>query len=197
MKNIASALVKAQAAFGPALKDKTNPHFRSKYADLGACIDAVLDALNNNGIALLQQTRQDDTGVTVETMFLHESGEFLGCGPLHVPAAKMDPQGFGSALTYARRYSLMTACGIAPEDDDGNAATKQRDDRKPDQRHTERDDSPKATAQRITEGVAKGDAAGAALAMSAWDQPRRDAVWAMLSEKVQDALLAVWPAEAA
>jgi len=196
MKNIASALVKAQAAFGPALKDKTNPHFRSKYADLGACIDAVLDALNAHGIALVQQTRQDDSGVTVETMFLHESGESLACGPLHVPAAKMDPQGFGSALTYARRYSLMTACGIAPEDDDGNAATKQRDERKPEQPTTAIDDSPKATAQRITAGVTKGDAAGAALAMSEWPQARRDAVWALLTEKVQDALLAVWPVEA-
>lgn len=126
MKNIAAALVKAQKAFGPALKDKTNPAFRSKYADLGACIDAVQDALNANGIALLQPTREDATGVTVETVFLHESGESWSSGPLHVPASKQDPQGYGSALTYARRYSLMAACGIAPEDDDGNAASKPR-----------------------------------------------------------------------
>ena len=124
MKNIAAALVKAQRAFGPALKDKTNPAFRSKYADLGACIEAVQDALNSNGIALLQQTREDTTGVTVETVFLHESGEVWCSGPLHVPASKQDPQGYGSALTYARRYSLMAACGHAPEDDDGNAAAK-------------------------------------------------------------------------
>jgi hypothetical protein len=62
--------------------------------------------------------------VTVETVFVHESGEMLECGKLHVPAAKHDPQGYGSALTYARRYSLMAACGIAPEDDDGNAGSK-------------------------------------------------------------------------
>ena len=124
MKNLAAALVKAQRAFGPALKDKTNPAFRSKYADLGACIEAVQDALNSNGIALLQQTKEDATGVTVETVFMHESGEFWSSGPLHVPASKQDPQGYGSALTYARRYSLMCACGHAPEDDDGNAASK-------------------------------------------------------------------------
>jgi len=59
----------------------------------------------------------------VTTVFLHESGETWESGPLHVPAAKQDPQGYGSALTYARRYSLMAACGIAPEDDDGNAAS--------------------------------------------------------------------------
>jgi hypothetical protein len=122
MQTIASAFVKAKRAFGPALKDKTNPAFRSKYADLGACIDSVEDALLSNGIAFIQETSEDATGVTVETVFLHESGETLRCGKLHVPASKQDPQGYGSALTYARRYSLMAACGIAPEDDDGNAA---------------------------------------------------------------------------
>lgn len=124
MDKIASALVKAQRAFGPALKDKTNPAFRSKYADLGACIEAVIDALNSNGIALIQKQHPHDGGVTVETLFVHESGEVFSAGLLSVPAAKQDPQGYGSALTYARRYSLMAACGIAPEDDDGNAASK-------------------------------------------------------------------------
>jgi hypothetical protein len=124
MKQIATALVKAQKAFGPALKTATNPHFRSRYADLAACVEAVMDGLNNNGIALVQQLSESDTGVIVETVFIHESGEMLNCGKLHVPAVKHDPQGYGSALTYARRYSLMAACGIAPEDDDGNAASR-------------------------------------------------------------------------
>jgi hypothetical protein len=124
MKNIASALVKAQKAFAPALKSATNPHFKSRYADLAACVEAVVDALNNNGIMLSQQTRECENGVIVDTVFIHESGEMLSCGPLHVPASKQDAQGYGSALTYARRYSLMAACGIAPEDDDGNAAVK-------------------------------------------------------------------------
>jgi hypothetical protein len=121
---IATAFVKAQKAFGPALKSSTNPHFRSRYADLSACVEAVIDALNQNGIALMQQTCDSTDGVTVETVLIHESGEIITSGKLHVPAAKHDPQGYGSALTYARRYSLMAACGIAPEDDDGNAATR-------------------------------------------------------------------------
>lgn len=124
MNQIAPAFIKAKKAFGPALKDKTNPAFKSKYADLGACLEAVDEALLANGIALYQETFEDATGVTVETVFLHESGETIRSGKLHVPAAKQDPQGYGSALTYARRYSLMAACGIAPEDDDGNAASK-------------------------------------------------------------------------
>lgn len=122
MKNIYSAFVKAQQGFAPALKTSTNPHYKSKYADLAACIEAVIDALNANGIGLIQKTHESDTGVTVETVFIHESGECLEGGRLHVPAQKQDPQGYGSALSYARRYSLMAACGIAPEDDDGNAA---------------------------------------------------------------------------
>lgn len=124
MKNISAAFVKAQRAFGPALKTHTNPAFRSKYADLSACVEAVMDALNANGIALMQHSHEVESGVTVETVFVHESGEVLSSGKLHVPAAKQDPQGYGSAMTYARRYSLMAACGIAPEDDDGNAASK-------------------------------------------------------------------------
>ena len=127
MKNIAAAFVKAQQAFGPALKTSNNPHFKSKYADLSNVVEAVIDALNSNGIAMIQQTHEDTSGVTVETMFLHESGESILSGKLHVPAAKNDPQGYGSALTYARRYSLMAACGIAPEDDDGNAASRRQE----------------------------------------------------------------------
>ena len=123
-KNIAAAFVKAQRAFGPALKTSTNPHFKSKYADLANCIEAVVDALNANGIGLMQRTYESKDGVMVETVFVHESGEVMECGMLHVPAGKQDPQGYGSALTYARRYSLLAATGLAPEDDDGNHASR-------------------------------------------------------------------------
>jgi hypothetical protein len=124
MQKIATALVKAQKAFGPALKSSTNPHFKSRYADLAACVEAVIDALNNNGIALIQQSHECADGVIIETLFVHESGETLSGGKLHVPATKQDAQGYGSAMTYARRYSLQAACGIAPEDDDGNNASR-------------------------------------------------------------------------
>ena len=120
----AAAFVAAQKAFAPATKSSTNPHFKSKYADLAACVEAVLDALNAQDLALMQICHESASGVLVETIFLHASGESISGGKLHVPSAKNDPQGYGSALTYARRYSLMAACGIAPEDDDGNAASK-------------------------------------------------------------------------
>ena len=131
MKAISSALVKAQKEFGPALKSSSNPHFRSKYADLSACVEAVIDGLNNNGVFLMQSSHLCEDGVTVETVFIHESGEQISAGKLHVPASKQDAQGYGSALTYARRYALMAACGIAPEDDDGNAAARPKQAEKP------------------------------------------------------------------
>lgn len=121
---IAAAFVAAKRDFAPALKTSTNPHFKNRYVDLAGCLEAVNDALLAHGIAVYQETFDVQDGVTVETCFLHESGETLRMGRLHVPALKHDPQGYGSALTYARRYSLMAACGIAAEDDDGNAASK-------------------------------------------------------------------------
>lgn len=124
MKLISAALVKAQKQFAPALKTNTNPHFKSKYVGLDGCVEAVIDALNDNGIYLMQKNHPNDTGIAVETIFIHESGETISGGVLTVPADKQNPQGYGSALTYARRYSLMAACGIAPEDDDGQAASK-------------------------------------------------------------------------
>ena len=190
MKNIASALVKAQRGFAPALKTSTNPHFRSKYVDLAGCVEAVVDSLNAAGIALIQRTSQDDTGVTVETVFVHESGEMLECGKLHVPAAKQDPQGYGSALTYARRYSLMAACGIAPEDDDGNAASKvkvsaTKTDLVPSYRMAIVAD----VAAAINERMSANDVIGAVEEYAGiTDIEEKTALWAMLDSKTRSSI---------
>ncbi len=191
-KNIYAAFVKSQVAFGPALKTHTNPAFKSKYADLSACIEAVVDALNANGIGLVQRTHPDERGVTVETVFVHESGESMSGGTLHVPASKQDAQGYGSALSYARRYSLMAACGIAPEDDDGNAASKPKQQQQA-QQHPQRDTSPKAIAQRVAAGVAGGDAAGAAEWLAGLPKEQLEAVWSHLDAATTEKLTAAWP----
>lgn len=124
MKEIFGALAKAQKNFESALKSQQNPHFRSKYAGLDACVDAVREALNDQGIFMTQIIESVEGGILVETMFAHQSGESYSGGKLFMPVVKHDAQGYGSAITYGRRYSLLTACGVAPEDDDGNAATK-------------------------------------------------------------------------
>ena len=122
-RGIYQALASAQIAMGPALKDSTNPAFKSKYADLASVMAACLPALNSNGIAVFQPTVDDEGGRYVQTILAHESGETLECRvPLII--GKNDMQGYGSAVTYARRYGLMSMAGIAPEDDDGNAAAK-------------------------------------------------------------------------
>ena len=190
-KNIAAALVKAQRTFGPALKDKTNPAFKSRYADLSACIDAVMESLNSNGIALIQKQHPYDGGVSIETVFLHESGESFSAGILSVPASKQDPQGYGSALTYARRYSLMSACGIAPEDDDGNAASKSTPVKLAAAKQEHFD--AKRIANNIKTGISDGDASGAASYIAELAAPQFDAVWLLLDDNQQDALTAAWP----
>lgn len=124
MKNLCTALAEAFAEFEGASKSKPNPAFRSKYADLSAVIDAVKPALVKHGLFYSQITHEHPGGVTVETVVSHTSGEQMSFGRLFVPAGKQDAHGYGSALTYARRYSLMTAFGIPAEDDDGNAAAK-------------------------------------------------------------------------
>lgn len=122
MSELAKALAKAQMEMGKAIKESTNPAFRSKYADLGNVMDACLPALNKYGIAVIQPFVTDDiNGKAVKTVLIHEGGETLECAvPLII--GKNDMQGLGSAITYARRYGLMAMAGIAPEDDDGNAA---------------------------------------------------------------------------
>ena len=120
---IMPALLKAQAAFAPAVKAKVNPHFKSKYVPLDAVLDAIAEPLRTCGIAILQPTTIQDGRTVLVTRLVHESGEWIeGRYPVH--PVKADPQGEGSALTYARRYALMALVGIAPEDDDGNAAVK-------------------------------------------------------------------------
>jgi hypothetical protein len=118
------AMALAFAAIEKATKSATNPHFKSKYANLEAVIDTIKPPLVANGLFFTQHCHPSDHGVSVETMLHHASGESMSLGTLYVPANKPDPQGFGSALTYARRYGLQTGFGVPTEDDDGNAAVR-------------------------------------------------------------------------
>lgn len=130
---IMPAFIKAQGEFKPAVKDAVNGQFakaangkdaKPSYVTLAQAIESVSGALRDNGIAIMQQTDiTDHGGIILITRMIHSSGEWIASRyPVH--PVKSDPQGEGSALTYARRYALMALVGIAPEDDDGNAATK-------------------------------------------------------------------------
>lgn len=116
------ALLKAQANFGPAVRNATNPHFNSKFVDLAGVLEAVGPALLTEGILLSQPTDFVDGVTVLRTRLIHQSGEWIG-SVYPVAAGVGNPQAAGSALTYARRYTALAICGIAPEDDDGNAAS--------------------------------------------------------------------------
>ena len=127
--SLASAMAAAFGEIEAATKDAVNPAFKqgnkvSKYADLTAVIAAIKPALIKHSLFFTQHPEPSEKGVTVETWLHHAGGESLALGKLFVPANKNDAQGYGSALTYARRYALVTAFGVPVEDDDGNAAAK-------------------------------------------------------------------------
>ena len=120
MNELVKALVAARKEMGSAKKTSENPHFRSKYADLSAVIEAVKHPLEKHGLTFVQ----DICDHHVVTVVMHEAGEQLRLAPFPILAGKPDAQGNGSALSYARRYSLQTALGVPAEDDDGNAANR-------------------------------------------------------------------------
>ena len=118
---LAKSLCKAQAVMGTATRDKVNPAFKSKYADLAAVWEAIRKPLTDNGIAVAQCCTQASGQVSVETVLLHNSGEWMS-EVLTVPMVKMDSFSLGSAISYGRRYALMAMLGVAADDDDGVAA---------------------------------------------------------------------------
>jgi hypothetical protein len=132
---LATALSKAQATMESAAKNKRNPHFNSRYADLSSIIEAVRKPLTDNGLSFTQTIYCIETGLFLETTLLHTSGQWLKS---EYPLVQGTPQQTGSSLTYARRYSLSSIAGIAAdEDDDGAAATQSNGGGRPQQRKTQ------------------------------------------------------------
>lgn len=127
INELAGALAKAQGQIKGAAKDADNPFFKSKYADLASVWEACRAAVTANGLSVLQAPRaaafEGGWIIEVETRLLHSSGQWMA-DSLTLPVGKPDAQGVGSAITYARRYALASFVGVAPEDDDGNAAVK-------------------------------------------------------------------------
>lgn len=124
IKNIAVALSDFRKKMKQPAKDKKNPFFKSNYVALEGVQKSIDEALPD-GLTYTQEVVSTDNGVSVSTIILHKSGEYMQFDPLAIPAQKQDPQGYGSAETYARRYSLSAAFGISSDiDDDGNQASQ-------------------------------------------------------------------------
>ena len=128
---LAAAMAKAQGEIVAAKKDSRNPFFKSSYADLASIIEAIRKPFSQNGLAIFQFPRVVAGTVEVETLLAHSSGEWIA-ETLAWPVSKQDAHGIGSAITYARRYSLQSFGGVAAEeDDDGNAAVGRNDGHQP------------------------------------------------------------------
>lgn len=122
LSELAKALAKAQSKIKNAIKDSTNPHFKSKYADLASVWEAVREPLTSNGLSIVQTFSNIENKISCTTMLLHESGQFIKDTMTMTPQQNT-PQAQGSCATYLRRYMLQAIAGVAPDDDDGNAAT--------------------------------------------------------------------------
>jgi hypothetical protein len=123
IKEIAAALAKFIAQVKQPAKNAKNPHFGNRYADLNAVIETASQPLADNGLSFMQTTRFSEGTLVLRTVVMHTSGEWVA-GEYPVLPVKPDPQGYGSAMTYARRYSLSAALGLAADDDDdGNAGS--------------------------------------------------------------------------
>lgn len=121
INELAAALSKAQACFEAAKKDRANPFFKSKYADLASVLDATREALAKNNLSFSQIPVKENGELLLQTIIMHSSGQWIS-GAYPILTAKMDAQGLGSGITYARRYALQAMLGVAAEDDDGEAA---------------------------------------------------------------------------
>lgn len=122
MKQIATALLKAQSEMSNPKKGALNPFFKNKYADLNAIREAVIPTLNNNGISVLQPIVHIDGKNFVKTILLHESGELLESVTEIIYNKQNDAQAQGSGISYARRYALQSFVCVGADDDDGNKA---------------------------------------------------------------------------
>lgn len=131
IQKISVALLAAQKEVAKVLKGAENPFFKSKYADLTAVIDSIKGPLNKNGITFLQLIGHDAPDDFVETVLLHESGEYISTKTKVYCEKANSAQSFGSGITYAKRYALQAALGLPTEDDDGNAATPSQTKKKP------------------------------------------------------------------
>lgn len=191
IKEISAALCKAQLKIKAAVKDATNPHFRSKYADIASVIEAVREPLNAAGISFLQPVSATSEGVAVETVLLHSSGEWLS-ETLNLPVSKQDAQGVGSAITYGRRYGLMAMCGVPADDDDGNAAMRKITPTAGTWESLPESDQSRLTdlAQVAKEYIADGDVAAAVKVIddAALDAEHKIALWTRFDSKQRSAM---------
>ena len=185
---LASALSKAQGQITGALKDSSNPFFKTKYADLASVWDACRDQLSANGLCVIQTLSNKEDQIVVVTTLAHSSGEWIR-GELAVKPVKSDPQGIGSAITYARRYTLAAIVGVAQIDDDAEAAMGRKDT---DKNKISIDiKAQREFSEQARKCLSSGDVDGLKQLWSEWDADERVILWAMFNSQERTAMKAM------
>lgn len=192
---IAQALLQAQKEITFAAKDANNPFFKSKYADLPTVIDAIKPALNNAGVVFVQSATPSEAGtLSLVTRLIHESGEWVE-DTATAPLQKNDPQGYGSAITYLRRYSLAAFTGLYQDDDDGQAASQPA--KKPITPLTGAWEAIDFESQKFLQGIADDviasfdisiEAAMSVLKKNVLDNDEKSALWTRFDSKLRAAI---------
>jgi len=184
---LAKALSVAQGQIKGAMKDSSNPFFKSKYADLSSVWEACRGPLSANGLSVIQTTCDaPNGGVTVVTTLAHLSGQWVR-GSLTLMPKDQSPQGYGSAITYSRRYALAAIVGVAPEDDDGNAASKDTA-AKPSTTVKIDPKAKKEFVERVRDGLASGDEDMVRSLWAELGQEEKIVLWAEFNSQERSAM---------
>ena len=185
INELSAALAKAQGQIQGAKKTSDNPFFKSKYADLSEVWDVCRKPLSDNGLSIVQMPEVTDTGeIVLFTQICHSSGQWIR-GKYPIRPTKQDPQGYGSAITYARRYSLAPAVGVAQEDDDGNAASQPgKNTAKP----LLKPDVKKEVFSQTVECLGNGDSEGLKQIWGEFSSEEKVELWALFSAAQRSAI---------
>lgn len=183
INDIATALSKAQSQMTGAKKASNNPFFKSKYSDLSHVMEAISQPFADNGLSFVQSPGYDGEKITVTTRIMHVSGQWIE-GVCVLPPTKNDAQGYGSAITYAKRYGLQAMAGVPSVDDDGNEAVKQAAPKK----RVNRKQVQKYVSMFVDAIDAEDALAMKEMGDELKDTPEHDAVWQALDSEQKAAI---------
>jgi len=175
INELASALCNAQGQMGGAVKDSSNPFFKSSYADLTSVIKAIKQPFSDNGLSYTQFPVSNEHGVGVSTRLMHISGQWLEM-EYTLPTVKKDPQASGSAITYARRYALQSIAGIPTADDDAESAML-RGEKSEQEKYQDMIMDLMPSVKAIKDGIATGDWATANEAWKELSTTEKELLW--------------------
>lgn len=185
INELAAALSKAQGEMKGAVKDATNPFFKSKYADLASVWEAFRGPFSKNGLSLVQSPRFQDSLVFVESLLLHTSGQWIS-GEVSAQPKDHSPQAVGSTITYLRRYAAQSIAGVCPEDDDANAGSQTQAPKVVIAQNVKN-----AVYEQTREALSKGDAVGLKQIMDEFDSDEKVVLWGMFNSQERTAMKAL------